>query len=147
MGIWTEYQHERCIWVWNTGTNRAAHGHDRSVRQLSRNTTSVPQVLHLPTPYNLRSLARCVFATTGKAGQLKRFGSEVFLAATVSAMNQMLSNGRETPLDVPAGPDTWWAGRHLIHATLWGEFRRPDARSRPRGPHRAPDQAQCKWPG
>jgi polysaccharide biosynthesis/export protein len=92
-----------------TSTNRARTAIGDQSANLSRNTTSVPQVLHLPTPYNLRSLRDLYSQLPEQLEQLKRFGSEVFLRRDGFAMNQIAPNGREIPLDVPAGPDTWWA--------------------------------------
>ena len=86
----------------------------------SRNTTSAPQVLHLPTPYNLRSLRDLYSQLPEQVEQLKRFGSEVFLRRDAYAMNQIAPNGREVPLDVPAGPDYVVGPGDNLSIDLWG---------------------------
>jgi len=103
-----------------TGTNRARTATTDQSANLSRNTTSVPQVLHLPTPYNLRSLRDVYSQLPEQAGQLKRFGSEVFLRRDGFAMNQIALNGRETPLDVPAGPEYVVGPGDTLSIDLWG---------------------------
>jgi protein involved in polysaccharide export with SLBB domain len=85
-----------------------------------RNTTSEPQVLHQPTPYNLLSLRDLYTQLPEQAGPLRRFGSDVFLHRDANATNQIAPNGRETPLDVPAGPDYVVGPGDSLSIDLWG---------------------------
>jgi protein involved in polysaccharide export with SLBB domain len=85
-----------------------------------RNTTSEPQVLHQPAPYNLLSLRDLYTQLPEQTGQLKRFGSDVFLHREAYAINQIAPNGRETPLDVPAGPDYVVGPGDSLSIDLWG---------------------------
>ena len=55
-----------------------------------------PEVLHRPTPYNLLSLRDLYTQLPEQNGQLKRFGSDVFLRRNDSAVNQLIPNTRET---------------------------------------------------
>ncbi len=67
-------------------------------------STDVPKVLRLPTPYNLRSMRDLYTQVPEHAAPLKRFGSEVFVSREFSSMGRGVST-RDTPLDVPLGPD------------------------------------------
>jgi polysaccharide biosynthesis/export protein len=90
------------------------------VNNTPRNTTSEPRVLHRPTPYNLLSLHDLYTQLPEQGGQLNRFGSDVFLRRSGSAVNQIGPNGRETPLDVPAGPDYVVGPGDSLTIDLWG---------------------------
>lgn len=83
-------------------------------------TTSEPQVLHRPTPYNLRALRDLYAQLPEQGGQLKRFGSDVFLQRNAFMLNQIAPNGRETPLDVPAGPSYVVGPGDALSIDLWG---------------------------
>jgi protein involved in polysaccharide export with SLBB domain len=85
-----------------------------------RNTTSEPQVLHLPTPNNLLSLHDLYTQLPELGGQLKRFGSDVFLRRDGGTPNQIAPNGRQTPMDVPAGPDYVVGPGDSLSIELWG---------------------------
>jgi protein involved in polysaccharide export with SLBB domain len=86
----------------------------------SNSTTSEPQVLHRPAPYNLRSLHDLYTQIPEQSGQLKRFGSDVFLHRNAFTANQIAPNGRETPLDVPAGPGYVVGPGDSLSIALWG---------------------------
>ena len=90
-------------------------------RNAPRNTTSEPQVLHQPTPYNLLSLRDLYTQLPEQRGTLRRFGSEVFLRHNgVTTTNQFAPNSRETPLDVPAGPSYVVGPGDSLAIDLWG---------------------------
>jgi len=86
----------------------------------SKSSTSEPQVLHLPTPYNLRSLHDLYTQIPEQSGELKRFGSDVFTHRNASVTNQLAPNGREMPLDVPAGPSYVVGPGDSLSIDLWG---------------------------
>lgn len=85
-----------------------------------RGTTGTPQPLHLPTPYNLLSLHDLYTQLPQTDTPLKRFGSDVFLRRDGIVPNQISPNGRETPLDVPAGPSYVVGPGDNISIDLWG---------------------------
>ena len=67
-------------------------------------STDVPKVLREPAPYNLLSMRDLYTQIPDQSARLKRFGSDVFVNRDVSAAMRGMS-GRDTPLDVPLGPD------------------------------------------
>lgn len=73
--------------------------------QRERNITDSPEVMRLPTPYNLLSLRDLYTQVPADGVPLKRFGSEVFLNrdATSSGRNGLAP--RSMSMDVPVGPD------------------------------------------
>jgi protein involved in polysaccharide export with SLBB domain len=105
-----------------SGGLRSSTTEPRSSLQRKSNpgTTSEPQVLHRPTPYNLLSLRDLYTQLPEQAGQLKRFGSDVFLHREAYSTNQIAPNGRETPLDVPAGPSYVVGPGDSLTVELWG---------------------------
>jgi len=86
----------------------------------ARGTTSQPQVLHLPTPYNLLSLHDLYTQLPQTDSPLKRLGSDLFLRRDGMAANQIAPNGREMPLDVPAGPSYVVGPGDSLSIDLWG---------------------------
>ena len=82
--------------------------------------TSEPQVLHRPAPYNLLSLRDLYTQLPEQGGQLKRFGSDVFLRRDAVVANQIATNGRETSLGVPAGPGYVVGPGDSLSIDLWG---------------------------
>ena len=97
---------------------RTASGEQPSNTQ--RSTTSEPQVLHQPAPYNLLSLRDLYTQLPEQSGELKRFGSDVFLHRDGFESNQLALNAREVPLDVPAGPDYVVGPGDSLSIDLWG---------------------------
>ena len=97
---------------------RTASGEEPS--NTLRSTTSEPQVLHQPAPYNLLSLRDLYTQLPEQGGQLKRFGSDVFLHRDGFESNQLALNEREAPLDVPAGPDYVVGPGDSLSIDLWG---------------------------
>jgi protein involved in polysaccharide export with SLBB domain len=111
-GIYSGYE----LGTTQLGMPRSKAG-DQSV---VRNTTREPQVLHRPAPYNLLSLRDLYTQLPEPSGPLKRFGSDVFLRRNAFATNQIAPNGRETPLDVPAGPGYIVGPGDSLSIDLWG---------------------------
>jgi protein involved in polysaccharide export with SLBB domain len=104
----------------NSVPSRATEPRSNTQRKSNSGTTGEPQVLHRPTPYNLLSLRDLYTQLPEQAGQLKRFGSDVFLHRDAFSTNQIAPNGRETPLDVPAGPDYVVGPGDSLTVELWG---------------------------
>jgi protein involved in polysaccharide export with SLBB domain len=77
------------------------------------NTTSEPQVLRRPAPYNLASLRDLYTQIPDSSDKLKRFGSEAFVhrEKAVAAF---------APLDVPIGPDYVLGPGDSLTIDLWG---------------------------
>ena len=104
----------------NTMRNPAGDQFGNAHANSQNNTTSEPQVLHRPTPYNLRALRDLYAQLPEQGGPLKRFGSDVFLQRNGLIANQIASTGRETPLDVPAGPGYVVGPGDSLSIDLWG---------------------------
>jgi protein involved in polysaccharide export with SLBB domain len=81
---------------------------------------SEPQVLRRPAPYNMLSLRDLYTQLPEQDGNLKRFGSDVFLRRNTYATNQVAPNGRATPLDVPAGPEYVVGPGDSLTIAIWG---------------------------
>ena len=95
------------------------------------NTTDIPQVLRQPTPYNLQSMRDLYTQTPEESGHLKRFGSDVFLTrrtpdpsipSTLTSTNSINNplQSRDTPLDIPIGPDYVLGPGDGLIIDLWG---------------------------
>jgi protein involved in polysaccharide export with SLBB domain len=69
------------------------------------NITDPPEVLRLPTPYNLLSLRDLYTQVPQDDTKLKRFGSEMFLNRGSSSGGRSAVGPRDTPIDLPVGPD------------------------------------------
>jgi protein involved in polysaccharide export with SLBB domain len=69
------------------------------------NVTDLPEVLRLPTPYNLLSLRDLYTQVPQDDTKLKRFGSEMFLNRGGSAGGRSAVGPKDTPIDLPVGPD------------------------------------------
>ncbi len=105
-------------------SNRNDSDSNRNEQESNRNqpesSTSEPRVLHRPAPYNLRSLRDLYTQLPEQNGQLKRFGSDVFLRRNGNATNQIAPGGRLTPLDVPAGPAYVVGPGDSLSIQIWG---------------------------
>jgi len=82
-------------------------------------STDVPKVLRQPAPYNLQSLRDLYTQIPDETAGLKRFGSDVFVNREVSAAARGISS-RDTPLDVPLGPDYVLGPGDTLTIHLWG---------------------------
>jgi protein involved in polysaccharide export with SLBB domain len=69
------------------------------------NVTDTPEVLRLPTPYNLLSLRDLYTQVPQDDTKLKRFGSEMFLNRSESSGGRSAVGPKDTPIDLPVGPD------------------------------------------
>jgi protein involved in polysaccharide export with SLBB domain len=89
-------------------------------RQEKPNTsTDVPKVLRQPAPYNLQSMRDLYAQIPEENAGLKRFGSEVFVNREISAAGRGVS-ARDTPLDLPLGPDYIVGAGDTLTIHLWG---------------------------
>jgi protein involved in polysaccharide export with SLBB domain len=79
-----------------------------------------PEILHQPAPYNLLALRDLYTQLPEQNGQLKRFGSEIFLAHKTYQRNSLTQVGRGAALDIPAGPDYVVGPGDTLAITLWG---------------------------
>jgi protein involved in polysaccharide export with SLBB domain len=90
-------------------------------------STDEPKVLRQPAPYNLQSMRDLYTQLPEDNRPLKRFGSELFTrddsttardrANTATARGE---SGRDTPLDVPLGPDYIVGPGDTLTIALWG---------------------------
>ena len=81
-------------------------GRSRNVTQKREpNITDDPEVLRLPTPYNLSSLRDLYTQVPEDDAKLKRFGSDVFLDRSALANGRANFGSGNVPIDLPVGPD------------------------------------------
>lgn len=97
----------------NPSTQRSGATADKS-----RSTTDEPETLHLPAPYNLRSLRDLYTQVPPDNAQLKRFGSEVFVNRDDPAHGGL--GNRNLPVDLPIGPDYVLGTGDGLTINLWG---------------------------
>ncbi len=94
-------------------------GDQRRGREEVNASTDLPKVLRQPAPYNLQSMRDLYTQIPEHAAPLKRFGSEVFVNRDISAMARG-GSGRDTPLDVPLGPDYVVGPGDTLTINMWG---------------------------
>jgi protein involved in polysaccharide export with SLBB domain len=82
-------------------------------------STDPPRVLRKPAPYNLQSMRDLYTQLPEQTTPLKRFGSEVFVIRDMPAMAAG-SSSRDTPLDVPLGPDYVLGPGDTLTINVWG---------------------------
>ena len=82
-------------------------------------STDVPAVVHQPTPFDLPSMHDLYTQIPKDAIRLQRFGSDIFVNRALSFSARGLS-GRDTPLDVPLGPDYVLGAGDKLTIDLWG---------------------------
>jgi protein involved in polysaccharide export with SLBB domain len=88
-------------------------------REPVNGSTDPPKVLRQPAPYNLQSMRDLYTQIPEQTLALKRFGSDVFVNRNVSAMARG-GAGRDTPLDVPLGPDYVIGAGDTLTINMWG---------------------------
>jgi protein involved in polysaccharide export with SLBB domain len=84
----------------------------------SQSVTDEPESLHLPAPYNLRSLRDLYTQVPPDSVKLKRFGSEVFTNRDPLTGGGLAN--RTTPVDLPIGPDYVLGAGDGLTINLWG---------------------------
>jgi protein involved in polysaccharide export with SLBB domain len=91
-----------------------------------QSVTDEPESLHLPAPYNLRSLRDLYTQVPSDSVKLKRFGSEVFVKR-----DELTGGGlgnRTMPVDLPIGPDYVLGTGDGLTINLWGGISQSIAR-------------------
>jgi protein involved in polysaccharide export with SLBB domain len=101
------------------GMNRAPAGGLRPRNEPANSSTEVPKVLRQAAPYNLQSMRDLYTQIPESTERLKRFGSDVFVERDAFAAARGVS-GRDTPLDVPLGPDYVLGPGDQLTIDLWG---------------------------
>jgi len=108
-------------------TSRNAQTQQKLHQQDTQASTDEPKVLRQPAPYNLQSMRDLYTQLPENNRPLKRFGSELFTSdvstSARSRDNAAMSRGdfgRDTPLDVPLGPDYIVGPGDTLTITLWG---------------------------
>jgi len=109
---------ETSIQSMSSAGNRPGGGQPRRHEEVSA-STDLPKVLRQPAPYNLQSMRDLYTQIPDQAAPLKRFGSEVFVNRDTSAIGRG-SSGRDTPLDVPMGPDYVVGPGDTLTINMWG---------------------------
>lgn len=102
----------------NSAGNRQSSAERRRHEKVNA-STDLPKVLRKPTPYNLRSMRDLYTQIPDPTVQLRRFGSDVFMNRNISIATGEIS-GRNTPLDVPLGPDYVVGPGDTLTIDLWG---------------------------
>ncbi|HEU5350840.1 MAG TPA: SLBB domain-containing protein [Terracidiphilus sp.] len=103
---------------------RRHHEHESALENNRRHqetnaSTDLPRVLRSPAPYHLQSMHDLYTQIPAESAQLKRFGSDVFINRDAFAIARGIS-GRDTPLDVPLGPDYIVGPGDTLTINLWG---------------------------
>ena len=105
-----------------TSTERSA----RAPEDKPRSVTDEPESLHLPAPYNLRSLRDLYTQVPPDSVKLKRFGSEVFVNRDTLTGGGL--GNRTMPVDLPIGPDYVLGTGDGLTINLWGGISQSFAR-------------------
>jgi protein involved in polysaccharide export with SLBB domain len=101
-----------------TSANQPRNPQANRNRETVNSSTDLPKVLRLPAPYNLRSMRDLYTQVPDQAAHLKRFGSEVFLNRDVVTARGV--SARDTPLDIPLGPDYVLGPGDTLTIDMWG---------------------------
>jgi protein involved in polysaccharide export with SLBB domain len=86
-------------------TNPSGTQASNASRGPQHNITDSPEVLRLPTPYNLLSLRDLYTQVPQDDTKLRRFGSEMFLNRDSLSGGRSALGPKDTPIDLPVGPD------------------------------------------
>ncbi|HEV2486810.1 MAG TPA: SLBB domain-containing protein [Terracidiphilus sp.] len=105
----------------STRPDRTEQSPRESPRGLERAnaSTDAPKVVHQPTPFDFQSMHDLYSQIPDETPRLERFGSDVFVNRVFSATARGIS-GRDTPLDVPLGPDYIVGAGDKLTIDLWG---------------------------
>ena len=94
-------------------------GQNPRAQEKANASTDAPVVLHEPTPFDLPSMHDLYAQIPSETARLERFGSDVFVNRAFPAAARGVS-GRDTPLDVPLGPDYVLGAGDKLSIDLWG---------------------------
>ncbi len=105
----------------NIRANHNANGPPENPRsqEEANSSTDLPKVVHRPAPYDMQSLHDIYAQIPSGTPELKRFGSDVFLRRNISQIGTGVS-ARNTPLDVPLGPDYVVGPGDTLSIDIWG---------------------------
>jgi protein involved in polysaccharide export with SLBB domain len=88
-------------------------------REETESSTDPPKTLRQPAPYNLQSMRDLYTQIPDQTAPLRRFGSEVFINRDTGSAALGIAP-RDTPLDVPLGPDYIVGPGDALTVDLWG---------------------------
>ncbi len=88
-------------------------------QERANSSTDLPNVIRQTAPYDLQSMHDLYTQIPNEDVRLKRFGSDVFVNRNAFAFTRGIS-GRDTPLDVPLGPDYIVGAGDTLKIDLWG---------------------------
>jgi protein involved in polysaccharide export with SLBB domain len=92
----------------------------RRRQETTNGSTDLPTVLRRTAPYNLQSLRDLYTQVPDETVRLRRFGSEVFVNRNMSSAAAAGVSARDTPVDVPLGPDYIVGAGDTLTINLWG---------------------------
>lgn len=104
-----------------TGTERQRSISRESLRgrEKANASTDLPAVVQQPAPFNFQSMRDLYAQIPNETAKLERFGSDVFVNRTAAPSVRGIS-GRDTPIDVPLGPDYIVGPGDRLTIDLWG---------------------------
>jgi protein involved in polysaccharide export with SLBB domain len=102
----------------STSSGERQNPAEKRDREEVNSSTDLPKVLRLPAPYNLRSMRDLYTQIPDQTARLKRFGSEVFLNRDLVTARGV--SARDTPLDIPIGPDYVVGPGDTLIIDMWG---------------------------
>jgi protein involved in polysaccharide export with SLBB domain len=101
------------------GRARLSQRDSSRIHEKTNLSTDEPTASHQPTPYDLQAMRDLYTQIPDETAGLKRFGSDVFINRDTSAAGRGIST-RDTPLDVPLGPDYVVGPGDALTIHLWG---------------------------
>ena len=101
------------------GQNRQSLKAGPRGQESAHSSTDLPTVIQQPTPLDFQSMRDLYAQVPNETVKLERFGADVFVNRAPSATGRGIS-GRDTPLDVPLGPDYVVGAGDRLTIDLWG---------------------------
>ncbi len=99
--------------------SRQISSENRRGHEKANSSTDLPRVVRQPTPFDLQSMHDLYAQIPDEKLRLERFGADVFVNRNSSAGARGIA-GRDTPLDVPLGPDYIVGAGDKLTIYLWG---------------------------
>ena len=113
----------------STSSGLGQSGQDLPRRaEKASSSTDEPTVVQQATPFDFQSLRDLYAQIPNQTVKLDRFGSDVFVNRLSSATDRGIS-GRDSPLDVPLGPDYIVGAGDKLTIDLWGGVTQSIART------------------
>ena len=100
-------------------SNRQTLPQNPRAHEKANSSTDPPKVVRQPTPFDLQSMHDLYSQIPDEKLRLERFGADVFVNRYLSPSARGIS-GRDTPLDVPLGPDYIVGAGDKLTIYLWG---------------------------